>query len=123
MLCLFAGCLEPAFRHDPSMQRAEIGVAETRSVYLGLDITVYSSYVSLVVITLWFNASLSYQVFLVRKHTNLRSKKANGSLEAGHSMSFSHREREKLGDKRPLIQQVHEVTGVPHLALQGAALS
>jgi hypothetical protein len=44
-------------------------------------------------------------------------------LLAPSSVDFFTREWEKLGDKRSLIQQVHEVTGIPHLALQGAALS
>jgi archaellum biogenesis ATPase FlaH len=44
-------------------------------------------------------------------------------LLAPSSVEFFSREWEKLGDKRSLIQQVHEVTGIPHLALQEAALS
>jgi hypothetical protein len=44
-------------------------------------------------------------------------------LLAPSSVEFFSREWEKLGDKGSLIQQTHEVTGIPHLALQGAALS
>jgi hypothetical protein len=44
-------------------------------------------------------------------------------LLAPSSVEFFSREWEKLGDKRSLIQQVHEVTGIPHLALREAALS
>jgi hypothetical protein len=44
-------------------------------------------------------------------------------LLAPSSVEFFSREWEKLGDKRSLIQQVQEVTGIPRLALQGAPLS
>ncbi|KAF1360783.1 WD40 repeat-like protein [Lizonia empirigonia] len=44
-------------------------------------------------------------------------------LLAPSSVEFFSREWEKLGDKRSLIQQVQEVTGIPRLALQGASLS
>ncbi|KAF1829268.1 NACHT-domain-containing protein [Decorospora gaudefroyi] len=44
-------------------------------------------------------------------------------LLALSSVEFFSREWEKLGDKRSLIQQVQEVTGIPRLALQGASLS
>ena len=44
-------------------------------------------------------------------------------LLAPSSVDFFTGEWEKLGNKRLLIQQVHEVTGISHLALQGAALS
>jgi hypothetical protein len=44
-------------------------------------------------------------------------------LLAPSSVEFFSREWERLGDKRSLIRQVHEVTGIPHLALQGTLLS
>jgi hypothetical protein len=44
-------------------------------------------------------------------------------LLAPSLVDFFTRDWKRLGDKRSLIQQVHEVTGIPHLALQGAALS
>ena len=44
-------------------------------------------------------------------------------LLAPSSVDFFTRGWEKLGDRRSLGHQVHEVTGIPHLALHGAALS
>ncbi|KAF1362637.1 WD40 repeat-like protein [Lizonia empirigonia] len=44
-------------------------------------------------------------------------------LLAPSSVDFFTREWKKLGDKRSLMHQVHEVTGIPRQALQGAPLS
>ena len=44
-------------------------------------------------------------------------------LLAPSSVEFFSQEWEKLGDRKSLIQQVHEATGIPHRALQGGALS
>ena len=44
-------------------------------------------------------------------------------LLAPISVEFFSRERRKLGDKRSLRQQIHEITGIPHAALMGTALS
>ncbi|EUC35743.1 hypothetical protein COCCADRAFT_34740 [Bipolaris zeicola 26-R-13] len=44
-------------------------------------------------------------------------------LLAPRSVEFFSREWERLGDRKLLIQQVHEATGIPHRALQGGALS
>ncbi|KAH7558833.1 hypothetical protein BM1_04970 [Bipolaris maydis] len=44
-------------------------------------------------------------------------------LLAPSSVDFFSQEWEKLGDRKSLIQQVHEATGIPYLALQGGALS
>ncbi|KAF2468371.1 HET-domain-containing protein [Lindgomyces ingoldianus] len=44
-------------------------------------------------------------------------------LLAPGTVEFFSRERRKLGDKLSLAQQVHEITGIPHFALQGASLS
>jgi hypothetical protein len=44
-------------------------------------------------------------------------------LLAPSSVEFFSREWENLGDKRSLVHQVHEVTGIPHLVLQGTPLS
>ena len=44
-------------------------------------------------------------------------------LLAPSLVEFFSREWEKLGDKRSLVHGVHEVTGIPHLALQGTLLS
>ena len=38
-------------------------------------------------------------------------------------VEFFSRERKKLGDKRSLKQQIHEITGIPDAALTGAPLS
>jgi len=39
------------------------------------------------------------------------------------SVEFFSQERDHLGDKRSLEQQIHEITGIPLLALQGTPLS
>ncbi|EUC48006.1 hypothetical protein COCMIDRAFT_3138 [Bipolaris oryzae ATCC 44560] len=44
-------------------------------------------------------------------------------LLAPSSVEFFSQEWEKLGDRKSLVQQVHEATGIPYLALQGGALS
>jgi hypothetical protein len=44
-------------------------------------------------------------------------------LLAPRSVEFFSRERERLGDKNSLKQQIQEITGIPTLALQGAHLS
>jgi hypothetical protein len=44
-------------------------------------------------------------------------------LLAPSSVEFFSRERKRLGNKRSLIQQIHEITGVANLALRGAPLS
>jgi hypothetical protein len=44
-------------------------------------------------------------------------------LLAPTSVEFFSRERKRLGDKRSLKQQIHEITGIADSALQGAALS
>lgn len=44
-------------------------------------------------------------------------------LLAPSTVEFFSRERRKLGDKTSLAQQVHNITGISHLALQGAPLS
>ncbi|OCK73542.1 HET-domain-containing protein [Lepidopterella palustris CBS 459.81] len=44
-------------------------------------------------------------------------------LLAPSSVEFFSRECKRLGDKRSLMQQIHEITGIPELALQGAPLS
>ncbi|KAH7398612.1 hypothetical protein BKA66DRAFT_407517 [Pyrenochaeta sp. MPI-SDFR-AT-0127] len=44
-------------------------------------------------------------------------------LLAPHSVEFFSQERKRLGDKRSLTQQIHEITGIPASALQGASLS
>jgi hypothetical protein len=44
-------------------------------------------------------------------------------LLAPISVEFFSHERERLGDKRSLEQQIHEITGIPESALQGARLS
>ncbi|KAI9778784.1 MAG: hypothetical protein M1839_007874 [Geoglossum umbratile] len=44
-------------------------------------------------------------------------------LLAPYSVEFFSWERKRLGDKRSLMQQVHEITGIPESALQGAPLS
>ena len=44
-------------------------------------------------------------------------------LLAPRTVEFFSWEWRKLGDKTSLAQQVHEITGIPHLALQGASLS
>ena len=44
-------------------------------------------------------------------------------LLAPRSVEFFSRERKRLGDKRSLEQQIHEITGIPKPALQGARLS
>ena len=44
-------------------------------------------------------------------------------LLAPSTVEFFSREQRKLGDKTSLAQQVHEITGIPHSALQGAPLS
>ena len=44
-------------------------------------------------------------------------------LLAPRAIDFFSRECEWLGDKRSLEQQIHEITGVPKLALQGTPLS
>jgi hypothetical protein len=44
-------------------------------------------------------------------------------LLAPSSVEFFSRERKRLGDKRSLKQQIHEITGIADLALQGAPLS
>jgi hypothetical protein len=38
-------------------------------------------------------------------------------------VDFFSREGKKLGDKASLQRQIHDITGIPHLALQGAPLS
>jgi hypothetical protein len=44
-------------------------------------------------------------------------------LLAPRSVEFFSREGQRLGDKRSLSQQIHEITGIAHSALQGAQLS
>ncbi|KAF1959162.1 HET-domain-containing protein [Byssothecium circinans] len=44
-------------------------------------------------------------------------------LLAPCSVEFYSRERKRLGDKSSLRQQIHEITGIPKLALQGGLLS
>ena len=44
-------------------------------------------------------------------------------LLAPRSVEFFSRERERLGNKHSLQQQIQEITGIPHSALQGAPLS
>jgi hypothetical protein len=44
-------------------------------------------------------------------------------LLAPTSVEFFSRESKRLGDKRSLKQQIHEITGIADSALQGAALS
>jgi hypothetical protein len=44
-------------------------------------------------------------------------------LLAPSSVEFFSRERKRLGDKRSLTQEIHEITGIPKSALQGAPLS
>jgi hypothetical protein len=44
-------------------------------------------------------------------------------LLAPTSVEFFSQERKRLGDKRSLKQQIHEITGIADSALQGAALS
>ncbi|KAJ5026170.1 WD40-repeat-containing domain protein [Bipolaris maydis] len=44
-------------------------------------------------------------------------------LLAPSSVEFFSQEWRKLGDRKSLIQEVHEATGIPYLALQGGALS
>jgi hypothetical protein len=44
-------------------------------------------------------------------------------LLAPRSVEFFSRERKRLGDKSSLKQQIHEITGIPASALQGAPLS
>lgn len=44
-------------------------------------------------------------------------------LLAPISVEFFSRERRKLGDRRSLRQQIHEITGIPDAALDGAPLS
>jgi NACHT domain/Heterokaryon incompatibility protein (HET) len=44
-------------------------------------------------------------------------------LLAPHSVEFFSRERKRLGDKSSLRQQIHQITGIPDSALQGAPLS
>ena len=44
-------------------------------------------------------------------------------LLAPYSVKFYSRERKQLGDKSSLRQQIHEITGIPKLALQGGLLS
>jgi hypothetical protein len=39
------------------------------------------------------------------------------------SVEFFSQERDRLGDKRSLEQQIHEITGIPLLALRGTPLS
>ena len=43
-------------------------------------------------------------------------------LLAPVSVEFFSREWKKLGDKQSLMQQIHEATGIPNTALQGAAM-
>jgi hypothetical protein len=38
------------------------------------------------------------------------------------SVEFSSRERDRLGDKKSLEQQIHEITGIPVSALRGSPL-
>jgi hypothetical protein len=38
-------------------------------------------------------------------------------------VEFFSQEQKKLGDKQSLRQQIHKITGIPNLALQGAPLS
>ncbi|MCJ1483295.1 hypothetical protein MMC06_003462 [Schaereria dolodes] len=44
-------------------------------------------------------------------------------LLASRLVEFFSRENSRLGDKQSLEQQIHEITGIPTLALRGAALS
>jgi hypothetical protein len=44
-------------------------------------------------------------------------------LLAPSSVEFFSQEQKRLGDKRSLRQQIHEITGIPDSALQGAPLS
>jgi len=44
-------------------------------------------------------------------------------LLAPSSVEFFSRERQRLGDKRSLKQQIHEITGIPDSAIQGVPLS
>lgn len=44
-------------------------------------------------------------------------------LLAPTSVEFFSKEQKRLGDKQSLRQQIHKITGIPHLALQGAPLS
>ena len=44
-------------------------------------------------------------------------------LLASSSVEFFSRERQRLGDKRSLKQQIHEITGIADSALQGTPLS
>ncbi|USP74763.1 WD40 repeat-like protein [Curvularia clavata] len=44
-------------------------------------------------------------------------------LLAPSSVEFFSQQWEKLGDKKSLLHQIHEITGIPHSALQGARLS
>ena len=44
-------------------------------------------------------------------------------LLASRSVEFFSRENSRLGDKQSLEQQIHEITGIPTLALRGSALS
>jgi hypothetical protein len=44
-------------------------------------------------------------------------------LLAPDSVEFFSRERERLGDKKTLEQQIHEITGIPTTALQKTSLS
>jgi hypothetical protein len=44
-------------------------------------------------------------------------------LLAPNSVEFFSREQRRLGDKKSLIQPIHEITRIPHSALQGAPLS
>jgi hypothetical protein len=68
---------------------------------------------------------------LTRGRGNRISGKADGSSGVGRSKSFLpqvrsnsfSRERQRLGDKRSLKQQIHEITGIADSALQGAPLS
>src|SRR6266480_4434761 len=43
-------------------------------------------------------------------------------LLAPASVEFFSREGKRLGDKKSLEQQIHEITGIPVLALQGTPL-
>jgi hypothetical protein len=44
-------------------------------------------------------------------------------LLAPTSVEFFSQEQKKLSDKQSLMQQIHKITGIPNLALQGAPLS
>jgi hypothetical protein len=68
---------------------------------------------------------------LTRGRGNRISGKADGSsggwtlqeLLAPSSVEFFSRERQRLGDKRSLKQQIHEITSIADSALQGVPLS